>query len=228
MTYSDAANWDTSVDVPDEDLRYTYVILNDFQPNGGIWMWEPRVDRDLPHGTRETNDVWGMGPKLLRVEIPQLGFSVWRSPMPFSAMFDPLGQAFEEMKVNHIDTIVCLAHRGECDYHTGRDLFGFYHENGLQVLNYLIDDYCVPSNMKLFHDFVLDVIETVRSGKRVCIHCHSGTGRTGLMLACMAKQVSGLPVDAIIARFRDTVHGAVRSPLQISFVEQFPGGRGHA
>jgi len=190
MKYSDDANWDITIELPTGAYKYTYVVLNDFQPNGGMPLWECRIDRDLAASQTDTDDVWGvcssrslffqhissqMGPKVQMCEMPGLPGPIWRSPMPFSRMFDPNGTVYNELKAQRIDTIVCLAHRGvskfyslstlrivcaqECDYHTGRDLTALYVQERMQVLNYPIDDLCVPRDVKAFRDFVQTVYE---------------------------------------------------------------------
>lgn len=223
MRYSEVGNWDTHIEVPNADeIRYIYVVLNDFQLNGGIPMWEPRTDRILAREQRETNDLWGRGPKLHTVQIHGLEHPVWRCPMPFSHLFDPQGEAYQEIKDAHIDTIVCLAHRGECSYNTDRELFDLYMQDHFELLVYSIDDYCVPSNMGKFKEFVDMVHNKIQVGKRCVVHCHSGTGRTGLFLACLAKKCSNTPVPLIIERFRDSLHGAIQSPAQIAFINAFP------
>ncbi|KAJ4460886.1 hypothetical protein PAPYR_2723 [Paratrimastix pyriformis] len=168
-----------------------------------------------------------MGPKMHLVQLPgcnQQWGQLWRCPMPFSRMFDPNGAVLDEMKEHGIQTIVSLAHRGECDYHTGRDLERLYMLEGYEVLSYSIDDHCVPRDMKAFRDFVVQVRQRLIAQRNVAVHCHAGTGRTGLLLACLVRlEAPQHPVEEVIRYFRETVHGAIHGPTQATFVTQFPG-----
>jgi hypothetical protein len=51
--------WIIVVDVPDEDLKYSYVVVDDFDPNKTIY-WEPRTDRILKKGATPIVDDWGV------------------------------------------------------------------------------------------------------------------------------------------------------------------------
>jgi protein tyrosine phosphatase len=89
------------------------------------------------------------------------------------------------------------------EYHTNHRLLQYYGLKKYPVHVYEVDDRCVPSDVKSFANFVDLVIKVicydfchhfiifklVEEGKRVCVHCHSGTGRTGLFIACCVKKV---------------------------------------
>jgi hypothetical protein len=59
MVYVDKDLWAISLAVPEDDFRYIYVVMDDFDPSRTM-MWEPRIDRVLRKGQMPTTDDWGV------------------------------------------------------------------------------------------------------------------------------------------------------------------------
>jgi protein-tyrosine phosphatase len=85
----------------------------------------------------------------------------------------------------------------------------------------------VPHDAELgaFADLVTGVVDAVRGGKTVVVHCRGGLGRSGLVAAsCLV--VLGLRPAAAIARVRQGRAGAVETPAQEDWVRRFAGAAG--
>lgn len=137
---------------------------------------------------------------------------IFRSPMPFSP-YDHAGNALEIFRRQEVTLIVLLAEADECVYVTGRNLPALYVQAGFQVLHLPIPDGGVPSRRALT-DLVTTIIQHAQAGQHIVIHCYAGIGRTGLVLAAMAKRVLGLSSDAAVAWVRQHIPRAVETPGQ--------------
>jgi protein-tyrosine phosphatase len=137
---------------------------------------------------------------------------IFRSPMPFSP-YDPWGHALHIFQQHEISLIVLLAERDEYYYVTGQDLPALYLQAGFQVLHLPIPDGGIPSRDELAA-LITAISQHAQAGRHVVIHCYAGVGRTGLVLAAMAKRLMGLSGDAAIAWVRRSIARAVETPVQ--------------
>ena len=150
-------------------------------------------------------------------ELPfGLSGRVFRSPMPFSD-YDPERLAFQEIKTQHVHTIVILTETFEYLQYTGEDLKAFYQEEGFEVLHLPIMDFGVP-NREEFEKLLEQVLENVLHGKNVAVHCLAGLGRTGLLMACLAKRVFGYTGNEAVLWLRSYIPGAVQNEEQVRFI----------
>jgi len=226
MNYTFHGVWDLSIDVllsSGEPFCYKYCILDDRVENGGIPYWDPAPEYKFtnwsPGKTVERHDNWGLGPKLQQIETIGYSGKLFRSPMPFSPMFDPFGNVLQEFVENHIDVIVCLSWKKECKKRVGFDLLGKYGREGFLVLYYPWDDFTMPGEKQSFSKVVDKIDAYLKKGLNVVIHCHAGIGRTGLMLSCFAKRY--LNVDKPLDYIRNFIRGAVQTAEQEEFVNKF-------
>ena len=79
----------------------------------------------------------------------------------------------------------------------------------LEFRKYPITDAGVPSSVAWAAKLVQEILERVRSGDTVVVHCRGGLGRAGLVAACCLTAV-GYDAERAIATVRD-----VRSPSAI-------------
>lgn len=59
MIYKDKALWTHTTEIPNKDFEYSYVVLDDFDPNA-VPNWEPCLNRTLRKNQIPTIDDWGV------------------------------------------------------------------------------------------------------------------------------------------------------------------------
>ena len=154
------------------------------------------------------------------MELTRLPFSfpgdVYRSAMPYSS-YDPRGDLVQEYKRKDVALVVMLTSDQESLRVTGYDLRSKYETYGFEVLYLPIPDFSVPEIEEL-DKAVTDVLNHVRKGDSVAIHCHAGIGRTGMFLACLAKRGMGYSSDEALRWVREFIPGAVEVSEQEQLV----------
>jgi len=177
----------------------------------------PWITRKLP--------LFSIEPEVLRMSTPitELPFGlpgrVYRSAMPFG-LYDQEGKVYPAYLDANISTVVILAVTSEILEKSGRDLQKLYLQQGMGMLHLPIQDYDIPEP-KLLKQTVTEALDLVWQGKNIAIHCSGGIGRTGMMLACMAKQVFHTDGEQAIAWVRKYVPGAVETDSQRQLVIDF-------
>jgi len=91
---------------------------------------------------------------------------------------------------------------------------------GVRVCRFAIQDGDVPETVADTAFFVKWVLEHVRAGDTVAVHCRGGLGRSGLFAACCLVAVGHAP-RAALGIVRWTRPRAVETREQESFVERF-------
>jgi len=153
------------------------------------------------------------------IEIPfNLPGKVFRSCMPFSS-FDHKNSVYDGYKRLKVSAVAVLSSPEECLRHTGKDLIGFYKQEGLEVIQIGVQDFGIP-DLEEFTPFLNRVIQRAHDKKNIAIHCFAGIGRTGVLLSCMAKQLFDLSGENSIKWVRQYIHGAVQTREQEIFVER--------
>lgn len=139
--------------------------------------------------------------------------------MPFSAK-DPQGELFASFQELGVSVVVLLVSKDECLARSGRDLAGFYAEQGLEIIHLPIVDFSVP-DQKALENAVVAVLDRAWAGKNIVVHCFAGYGRTGMFLACIARCVFNMTAQAAVLWVREYVPGAIEVSDQIQVVEEF-------
>ena len=123
-------------------------------------------------------------------------------------------------KVNDLRVICTLTEEEEFVKYSGMDdLLEFYREEcGLVVYNRAIPDFKIPTSGDLVNN-ILDLTYHLSKGRNSLIHCAGGTGRTGMVLAAVIKN---LGVYDYIARIRRVKSTYVETYEQELFLKNFP------
>lgn len=158
------------------------------------------------------------------VELPfGLAGRIFRSPMPFS-LYDVQGTLWEEYQIQGVDMVVVLTEPQEFLVNANRDLVTFYEESGLDVIHFPIRDFHTPVDLVVFEDVLQAVEEYAQEGWTIAVHCLAGIGRTGILMACLARRILGFSGPDAIAWVREYVPGALENPAQEKFVTERCGG----
>jgi protein-tyrosine phosphatase len=145
--------------------------------------------------------------------------SIFRSPMPFS-QFDrsSVWTKFQEEK---IDLVVILVEQQEYLVFAGKDLPALYRSQGLDVQHIAVPDFGIPEDLESWKNGLETAAMAAGDGKNVVVHCLAGIGRTGIFLACLAKQVLNMEGEEAINWVRKSVPGAMENSRQEDFVIHF-------
>ena len=139
--------------------------------------------------------------------------------MPFSG-YDPAGRTLEAFRSENVRVVVVLVGAQECETLTGRDLYAVYRDEGLEVIALPIPDFGV-TDVPRVRAVVSSVLDHLRHGRHVAVHCHAGKGRAGVIIACVARDVLGLGGQEVIRWLRRYVPGAVETPVQFQLVMEY-------
>lgn len=145
---------------------------------------------------------------------------IYRSPMPFSPIFDPAQVVMPGYREVGVEVVVVLASWEEIQDQTGRDLKADYHAAGMDVIYAPAPDFGIPDESVL-RDALGEALRAARAGKIVAAHCHAGLGRTGIFAACLAKIVFGFEGLEAFAWVRESIPDAVENQKQLQFIEDF-------
>jgi atypical dual specificity phosphatase len=127
------------------------------------------------------------------------------------AAFSDAATGLRELVGRGIGALVSLDEEGIPLHHVA--------EFGLQYLHLPVRDFTAPS-IEQACQFV-DFVDRQRAqGRPVAVHCRSGYGRTGTMLACYLVS-SGMSAADAIAFVRDKRPGSVETREQEQFVRLF-------
>lgn len=164
---------------------------------------------------------------IMRIELEKLtelpyGLpgAVYRSPMPYSPIFDPAQIVMSGYRKAGVQVVVVLATWEEIKDLTGRDLLVEYREADMAVVYAPAPDFGIPDET-VFREALVETLSAARAGKVVAVHCHAGLGRTGIFAACLAKVVFGFDGAQAFDWVRKAIPGAVETRQQLQFIEDF-------
>lgn len=144
---------------------------------------------------------------------------IWRSQMPSEK---DLPMIKNELRIS---VIVQLCLDAEFSQYGKASTRGLYEKLEFNVIKFPIPDFEVPEDVEKLEAVIDQILDTTRRGENVLIHCMAGRGRTGLIIACIAKKVFNISSGKeAIEWVRKFIPGAVENQLQCNFVDKFLNG----
>lgn len=155
------------------------------------------------------------------VDIPiSLKGKLYRSPMP-CGLFDKDCELLTRYREAGITTIVMLIPNQESLFRDDIDLLGLYRDEGFRVLYFPISNYYVPESAAATRELVDEIIAQATNGDNIVIHCYGGWGRTGTILALIARRLFGFSGPDAVSWVRRLVPGSVETEEQEQYVAEF-------
>ncbi len=145
---------------------------------------------------------------------------IFRSPMPFSH-YDPLDELWPAYQKADINVVVVLTEPQEYLTITQRDLVAFYRGAGLDAVPLPIPDFHTPTDLDAFGKTIQKVVNCAEAGQNIVVHCLAGLGRTGIFLACLARQKFGFSGREAVNWVRKYIPSALENKEQMRFVGDF-------
>lgn len=120
------------------------------------------------------------------------------------------------------DVLVPLMRSREYDLLRIPGLIQRAERHGMVVRAFEIDDVSVPDPdfADGFRTLIATLVDDLRQGRGVTVHCRGGLGRSGLVAACMLVHDGEEPARAI-ARVREHRHGAIETRAQERYVHEY-------
>lgn len=138
----------------------------------------------------------------------QSGYSIFTGPAPLQ----PIEQDF--LKTNAIKTAVMLLEKEA-------EVSSFYAKEGVHIIHFPIQDYSAPSSSESVLKLTDEIIERSKSGN-IYVHCLTGKGRTGMIMACLIKRLHPEKSSEQIIEFvRKAIPGSIEKQVQEDFIKAF-------
>ncbi len=151
-------------------------------------------------------------------ELPYgLPGKIFRSPMPYSPLYDPEGLVLDEFKENHIEIVVLLLPEEESGHWAHRSHLELYERGGYRVIHFPIPDLGSTGVGKL-RENATKIIDLAVKGKNIVIHCHAGRDRTGLVGAAIAKLVFNFGGEGAVEWIRRYIPRALMVPGHLELI----------
>jgi len=147
--------------------------------------------------------------------------NIYRSPMPGSN-FDINKTTFSEFIQSDINTVVMLNSKAEAQIYSGNQLISKYDSLGLNSIYFPINDFDTPENESNFLEMINEIITVGKNGKNVAIHCYAGLGRTGTVLAILARKILNIDGTEAVDLIRSHVPNAIQTASQVNYIFKFP------
>ena len=109
----------------------------------------------------------------------------------------------DKVAANKLDTVLILTETKEYEQYAGADLEAFYRSLNLEIIHRPIVDFSLPDYPMIVAD-VEDLTLRLAEGKHCLVHCAGGSGRTGMVIASVMKNVGVQDPIAWVRRVKTT------------------------
>lgn len=128
-------------------------------------------------------------------------------------------QQFREKAVsNNLHSVYVLTEKFEYDKYARSNLEDFYNSLNLTIICRPIPDFDIPKSRELIQD-IKDITFDLAEGRNVLVHCAGGTGRTGMVICSVFRN---LGVHDPIAWCRRVKSTYVETQAQEDFINTVP------
>lgn len=174
----------------------------------------------------------------VRKEWKALGHEIWRSVERTEAMLkiQPFPLEFEsghtiftgpaphfhicmkKLKMEKVKTIVSLLEPKAMEHFELYNGCAKYH---LNLISFPIEDMKTPASIQEA-DSLINKIFSLLKDRNIYIHCMSGKGRTGLIMACITARMNpSRSAQEVMNYTRQAIPGAIESEEQEDFIEAY-------
>jgi protein-tyrosine phosphatase len=109
---------------------------------------------------------------------------------------DWLEDDLRDLKASGVDTLVSMLTADEAAELELQSEAVLAKKVGLAFANLAVDDRSVPADRDALEHVLAQILETLRAGHGVAVHCRMGIGRSSLVVACTLVRLGIEPVEA--------------------------------
>ena len=102
----------------------------------------------------------------------------------------------DKLLSNGIDMVVSMLRQDESVYLQLADEAKSFETLGIAFKQFPITDLGCPNNEEDFAQFLKQLYQEIKAGKKLYVHCHAGIGRAGLV-SCGLLALDDIPLDNI-------------------------------
>jgi len=117
------------------------------------------------------------------------------------------------LKTHNVEFVVTLMTNAELQKMGLSDVAERLASENIDSIHYPISDKWIPGSNDDFLNFIQIIVEKIKLGKKIVVHCNGGKGRTGLtVVACLIKL--GVTQLEAISKIRNVRPGMLQNPAQ--------------
>lgn len=127
-----------------------------------------------------------------------------------------------------ITTVACLLSLAELRSLGLRYYPDMVQSSGFEYISHPIVDMGVPEDPMAAYCFIEELVQRLKNGERILLHCRSGFGRAGMIGACVLLRLgeASSASDALAKIRRLRSPRAVETSRQVAFVETYASSFG--